>query len=91
MRILDPNVVMARLHGANRQYIETEIPHIASLLCDEIGPLLDHAEVLVISAGSADAEQVLAAARPDQVIVDLTRGVVTAAGAIRERSVWAAS
>ena len=91
VRILDPNVVMARLHGANRQYIETEIPHIASLLCDEAGPLLDHAEVLVISAGSADAEQVLAAARPDQAIVDLTRGVVTAAGAIRERSVWAAS
>ena len=91
VRILDPNVVMARLHGANRQYIETEIPHIASLLCDEVGPLLDHAEVLVISAGSADAEQTLGAARPDQVIVDLTRGVVTAPGAIRERSVWAAS
>ena len=91
VRILDPNVVMARLHGANRQYIETEIPHIASLLCDTAETLLEHADVLVISARSADAAQVLAAARPDQVIVDLTRGVVTAPGAIRERSVWAAS
>jgi GDP-mannose 6-dehydrogenase len=91
VRILDPNVVMARLHGANRQYIENEIPHISSLLCDEVEPLLDHAEVLVISAASADAAHALAAARPDQVIVDLTRGVVTAPGAMRERSIWAAS
>ena len=91
VRILDPNVVMARLHGANRQYIETEIPHIASLLCDGVEALLDHAEVLVISARSADAAHALAAARPDQVIVDLTRGVVTSPGAIRESPVWAAS
>jgi len=91
VRILDPNVVMARLHGANRQYIETEIPHIASLLCDNVEGLLEHAEVLVISARSGDAAQALAAARPEQVIIDLTRGVVTAPGAIRERSVWAAS
>jgi GDP-mannose 6-dehydrogenase len=91
VRILDPNVVMARLHGANRQYIENEIPHISSLLCDEIEALLDHAEVLVISASSADAERAVAAARADQVIVDLTRGVVTAPGAIRERSIWVAS
>lgn len=91
VRILDPNVVMARLHGANRQYIETEIPHIASLLCDGPEALLEHAEVLVISARSADAAHVLASARPEQVIIDLTRGAVTAPGAIREEPVWAAS
>ena len=91
VRILDPNVVMARLHGANRQYIETEIPHIASLLCESVEPLLEHAEVLVISARSADAAHVLAAARPEQVIVDLTRGAVTSPGAIREGPVWAVS
>jgi GDP-mannose 6-dehydrogenase len=91
IRVLDPNVVMARLHGANRQYIETEIPHIASLLSDDVDSLIAHAEVLVISARSDDAAQALAAARPDQVIVDLTRGVVTAPGALRETPVWAAS
>lgn len=91
VRILDPNVVMARLHGANRQYIETEIPHIASLLSDDLVSLIDHSEVLVISARSADAAQAVASARPDQTIVDLTRGVVTAPGALREEPVWAAS
>lgn len=91
VRILDPSVVMARLRGANRQYIETEIPHISSLLSEGIDDLIAHAEVLVISSKSEDAAEALAAARPDQIIVDLTRGVVTAPGAIREEQVWAAS
>jgi GDP-mannose 6-dehydrogenase len=91
VRILDPNVVMARLHGANRQYIENEIPHIASLLCDGIDELVEHADVMVISSRSADAVQALASARPGQAIVDLTRGVVTASGAVREGPLWAVS
>lgn len=91
LRILDPNVVIARLRGANRQYIENEIPHIASLLCDSVEGLVEHADVIVIGAKCADAAHVLAAVRPDQAIVDLTRGVVTAPGAISERPVWAAS
>jgi GDP-mannose 6-dehydrogenase len=91
VRILDPNVVMARLRGANRQYIETEIPHIASLLCESAGDLVAHADVVVISARSDDAEQVLASIRPDQVVIDLTRGVATAPAAATEGQVWAAS
>jgi GDP-mannose 6-dehydrogenase len=91
VRILDPNVVMARLRGANRQYIETEIPHIASLLCDTAQCVVEHAEVIVIGAACPEAAEVLAAARADQTIVDLTRGVATAPGAIKEGAVWAAS
>ena len=64
VRILDPNVVIARLRGANRQYIETEIPHLASLLCDSVECLVEHAEVLVIGSNGPDASQVLAAAGP---------------------------
>ena len=91
VRILDPNIVMARLRGANRQYIENEIPHIASLLCESVEELIDHADVIVIGAKCPDAASVLAAARPDQAIVDLTRGAVNTPGAIREGPVWAAS
>ena len=91
VRILDPNIVMARLRGANRQYIENEIPHIASLLCETVDGLVTHADVIVIGAKCADATNVLAAARSDQAIVDLTRGAVIAPEAIREGPVWAAS
>lgn len=74
VRILDHNVSVARLVGANRRYIEEEIPHIASLMCNGADELLAHAEVLVIGNASADMQQVLADAKPGQIVIDLTRG-----------------
>src|SRR5262249_55764444 len=47
VRILDRNVSIARLVGANRRFIEEEIPHIASLMCESVDALLAHAEILV--------------------------------------------
>lgn len=79
IRILDRSVSVARLVGANRRYIEEEIPHIASLLCDDAEALLSHAQVLVIGNTGEEATAVLARARPDQHVVDLTRE------ALRER------
>jgi len=77
IRILDRNVTTARLVGANRRYIEQEIPHVASLMCSTVDALLDHAEVLVIGNACDEAAQVLAAARPGQMVIDLTRGMAT--------------
>jgi GDP-mannose 6-dehydrogenase len=76
VRILDRNVSIARLIGANRRYIEEEIPHIASLMCEDLDTLLAHAEVLVIGNATGDAAPALAAAGPNQVVIDLTRGAV---------------
>lgn len=73
VRIFDRNVSLARLTGANRDYINEEIPHIASLMCDRPEDLSDHAEVLVIGTENGDAERICARARPDQIIVDLNR------------------
>jgi GDP-mannose 6-dehydrogenase len=75
VRILDRRVSIARLGGANRRYIEEEIPHIASLMCESLDPILEHAEVLVVGNGGEDARRGLALARPDQAVVDLTRSV----------------
>jgi GDP-mannose 6-dehydrogenase len=77
VRILDGSVSLARLAGANRRFIEEEIPHIASLMCGTVPALLAHAEVVVIGSASEEAARVLAAARPDQVVVDLTRGALS--------------
>jgi GDP-mannose 6-dehydrogenase len=74
VRILDRNVSIARLAGANRRYIEEQIPHIASLMCEGARELLDHAEVLVIGNPGAEAASLLASVRPGQIVVDLTRG-----------------
>lgn len=76
VRILDRNVSIARLVGANRRYIEEEIPHIASLMCDDEKALLDHAETIVLSSTSEEAARVLGKITAQQSIVDLTRGAL---------------
>lgn len=76
VRIYDPAVVLASLKGANRRYIETEIPHIASLLCDSIDALIEHADVLVFGATGTEAARVRAAVTGRQTIVDLTHGAL---------------
>jgi len=74
VRVLDESVSVARLVGANRRYIEEQIPHIASLMCEDAGQLLAHAEVLVIGKLGEEAALALSGAGAHQVIVDLTRG-----------------
>jgi GDP-mannose 6-dehydrogenase len=76
VRILDKNVSIARLTGANRRYIESEIPHIASLLCKDVDELLAHTDVLVVGSPTAEAAEALAALGPNASVVDLTRGGV---------------
>lgn len=76
VRILDHNVSVARLVGANRRYIEEEIPHIASLMCDSAQALLRHAGVVVIGSASKESAEVLDRVASGQTVVDLTRGAV---------------
>jgi len=77
IRVLDTNVNVTRLTGANRRYIEGEIPHIASLLCERVEEVTEHAEVLVVGSSTSDAAAALAAARPGCVVIDLTRGAIS--------------
>jgi GDP-mannose 6-dehydrogenase len=76
VRILDHNVSIARLVGANRRYIEEQIPHIASLMCESLDQVMDHAEVVVIGNSSRESALALAHVRPHHTLVDLTRGSV---------------
>lgn len=76
VRILDRNVAIARLVGANRRYIEEEIPHIASLMCGSVEALLAHAEVLVVGNTGEEAASALAAVAPKHIVIDLTRGAL---------------
>src|SRR6266566_4997277 len=46
--IWDDNVSLGRLIGSNRQYIEEVIPHIGSLLCNDLAQVVREAEVVVI-------------------------------------------
>jgi GDP-mannose 6-dehydrogenase len=71
--IFDANVNLARLVGANRAYIEAEIPHIASLMKDSIQNVLDDAEVVVIANDSKEFRDLRTRLRPCQSLLDLVR------------------
>ncbi len=75
LRVFDAHLALATLVGANRRELHEKIPHIAALLCQSLKTLMAHAEVLVVGHACPEATQALAAARPDQIVVDLTRGV----------------
>src|SRR3954463_13144063 len=47
LRIYDRNVSLARLVGSNKQYIEQQIPHLSSLLCEAIEDVVDECDVIV--------------------------------------------
>jgi len=73
IQIYDKNVSLARLHGANRAYIEREIPHVATLMCASIDQVLAESEVIVIGNKAPEFSQVIPKLRPDQIVLDLVR------------------
>ncbi|MGD6740495.1 nucleotide sugar dehydrogenase [Streptomyces sp. BH106] len=72
LKIYDANVSLSRLMGANREYIEGRLPHLAQLLADSVDEVLGHAEVCLV--GTRD-ESVLSALplSGGPAIVDLVR------------------
>jgi GDP-mannose 6-dehydrogenase len=71
--IYDRDVSLARLVGANKDYIEGQIPHISQLMRTSIEEIIDLADVLVIGNRSAEFEQIRNMRRDGQLIIDLVR------------------
>lgn len=79
LRVLDRDLSLARLRGANRRFIEQEIPHLAALLCEDVRDLVADIDVLVIGHAGPDATLAIATAAADVTILDLTRGAAARA------------
>ena len=71
--IYDKNVSLARLVGANKQYINEQIPHLSQHLCESIDQVIDTSEVVVIGNGAPEFSQAVTRCRPDQIVIDLVR------------------
>jgi GDP-mannose 6-dehydrogenase len=71
--IYDRNVSLARLVGANRDYINTQIPHLSSLLTESIDDLLEGSDVIVVGNMAPEFSEALTRTRADHVILDLVR------------------
>ena len=73
LKIYDRHVSVARLVGANKEYIETTVPHIASLMCDDIDEVIDHAEVVVIGNADPDFAGIVSGRGAEMLLIDLVR------------------
>ena len=71
--IFDREVEVARLFGANKEYIEREIPHISSLMRRRLEEVLDHAEVVVLTKRSDEYRAALEERTQAPLIIDLAR------------------
>jgi GDP-mannose 6-dehydrogenase len=71
--IYDKNVSLAKLVGANKAYIEQQIPHLSSLLCTTIDEVIDTSEVIVVGNQSPEFTEALSNTKPDQIVLDLVR------------------
>ncbi len=71
--IYDRNVSIARLVGANKDYINTQIPHLSSLLCESIDEVLEKSDVIVVGNSAPEFSDALTRTRKDQMVFDLVR------------------
>lgn len=73
LSIYDRDVSLAKLFGANKEYIEREIPHISQLMCDSIARVVEQSDVIIIGNKAREFEELKTAGREDQTVIDLVR------------------
>ncbi|MGE5117976.1 MAG: nucleotide sugar dehydrogenase, partial [Betaproteobacteria bacterium] len=73
LALYDRAVNLARLTGANRDYILNHIPHISRLMQPSIDAVLAHAEVVVVGNAAPEFRAAIERLRPGVAVVDLVR------------------
>ena len=73
LRVYDANVNLARVSGANRNYIVERIPHLSRFMVDDMHELLEHAETVVVGNAAPEFAELPHLTREGQVVIDLVR------------------
>jgi len=73
LAIYDRDVSLARLFGANKEFIESGIPHISQLMQAGIAEVLESSDVLIIGNKAEEFREIEGRLRADQVVIDLVR------------------
>ena len=71
IKIYDRNVVLSKLTGKNKSYIENKLPHLSQMLSDNLAEVTAWAEVLVIANKEEEFSNI--SIKNEQVIIDLAR------------------
>ena len=84
VRIYDSEVLLSRIFGANKTFIEQELPHVSSLMCSDIGEVLDEAELVVVCKLTKEFDEALIPYLGKKTILDLVRIRATASDMPRD-------
>lgn len=71
LRIYDPFVSLGRLHGSNKAFLEEQLPHVSSLMSEDLEELVRTSEVIVIASRQEPFREVFDLVGDEHVIVDL--------------------
>ncbi|MDN4544645.1 MULTISPECIES: nucleotide sugar dehydrogenase [unclassified Pseudomonas] len=71
LQIFDRNVEYARVHGANKEYIQSKIPHVSSLLRSDLTQIVEDADIIVLGNGDEMFDAVARQVPPGKKVVDL--------------------
>lgn len=73
IKLYDREVSVAKLVGANKEYIESEIPHISNLMAENVEEVLEHSEVILIGNPAKEFREIETRLTKQQTVVDLVR------------------
>ena len=73
VKVYDQNVSLSKLYGANRAYIEHEIPHISQLMSESIDDVIEQSEVVVLGNKAEGYSNISEKLRQDHKVIDLVR------------------
>ncbi|HJT67907.1 MAG TPA: nucleotide sugar dehydrogenase [Pyrinomonadaceae bacterium] len=73
LAIYDRHVSVAKLVGANKEYIEREIPHISKLMRSDIDGVLNDSDIVIIGNQGEEFRSVAERLRDGQQLIDLVR------------------
>jgi GDP-mannose 6-dehydrogenase len=71
LQIHDPHVQTAKLTGANKAFIEAEIPHVDKMMRDDVTATLEDADMIVLANASRATITQLLDLRPELPIIDV--------------------
>ena len=73
LSIYDRDVELARIFGANKDYIEREIPHISQLMSPDLNQVVESSEVVVIGKKDDEFQMLRDKLNNGRIVIDLVR------------------
>ena len=88
LSIYDRNVEYARVYGANKDYIESKIPHVSSLLNSDFDAVVDNADIIVLGNSDEHFATLAQQTLENKQVLDLVGFMPTASRAGSEGICW---